>query len=514
MPDRVPRKRGVAQHRLSAEEATDTLAARGLIVVSNRQPYAHNYDGEEVTVDEALGGLTSGLDPFLQDAGGTWIAWGDGNADRNVVDEDDAVRVPPSDPAYRLRRVWLSRGDVLGYYYGFSNRILWPVCHATIGNMHAEQPYWERYRSVNETFADVVVDELDAMDDPIVWFQDYHLALAPRMARDDAPDSGVFAHFWHIPWPSWDVFRACPHRRTLLDGLLGNDLVGFHVERYRRNFLECVDRTLDGATVDREHGVVHYGGEVTTTRACPLGIDVDQVVEQREAAREKNVWESFAMRNGIDPDVTVALGVDRLDYTKGIPERLRALERFLAHHPEWRERLTYVQKGTESRSRIPEYEALQREVQSEIDRINQRFGTDDWTPVVYTTEWLCPEEMFGLYRRADLALVTPVRDGLNLVAAEYVAAQVDDPGVLVLSDQTGIHERLGREALSVTPYDIDGFTEAIATALEMPADERRARMRSLQDRVAADSLANWVSAFVEAATEMEYGPARVGSGRP
>jgi len=506
MSNRTFRNRDDGAGRIPAEGVREVLSDWELLVVSNRQPYAHNYEDGEIIVDRPLGGLASGLDPLLQEAAGTWVAWGDGEADRSVVDEHDRVMVPPADPAYSLRRVWLSGGEVDGYYYGFSNRVLWPLCHACLGNVHAERRYWDDYRSVNERFADVVVEETAESEAPFVWFQDYHLALAPRMARSGTPQHAVLGHFWHVPWPSWDVFDACPHGEALIEGLLGNDIVGFHVERYRENFLECVDRVIEGAAVKHADGVVHHDGRTTTTMACPLGIDVDGAVEKREASAAAEVWDQFAARFGIDPGVSLGLGVERLDYTKGVPQRLRSLEAFWEAHPEWRERFTYVQKGTESRSRIPEYQALQQEVQSAVDRINQRFGTADWTPVVYTTEVMSPEELYGLYRRADLAIVTPFRDGLNLVASEYVAAQDGDPGVLLLSDQAGVHERLGRHALSVSPFEVGAFVDAVATGLEMPTEERRSRMRSLQLLVASDSLSKWVHEFAQAATER--GPQR------
>ena len=498
--------RDTGEQRLSADEVTDLLADRGVVVVSNRQPFAHNDDGDEVCVDVAHGGLVSGLNPFLRASGGTWVAWGDGDADRTVVDGNDCVRVPPDDPSYTLRRVWLTEENVRGYYYGFSNRVLWPLFHASLGNVHAEQGDWHEYRAVNRTFADAVVEEAAGFDAPIVWFQDYHLALAPGVVRERLDDA-VLSHFWHVPWPDWDVYRACPHGRTLLRGLLANDVVGFHVDRYRANFLSCVDRALDGAVVDHGRGTVRFDGHTTTVGAHPLGVDVDGIAAADDRG---NNWTAFADRHGIDPDTTLALGVERLDYTKGIPERLRALELFWETNPEWRGELTYVQKATESRSLIPEYDALQTEVASTVDRINDRFGTDDWTPVVYTTEWLDTEEIYDLYRRADLALVSPLRDGMNLVASEFVAAQGEDPGVLVLSDQAGAHDRLGQRAVSVSPHEVDEFASAIETAVTMSPRERRERMNRLQIRVRSESLSNWVRTFVTAAEAVERRPPAIG----
>jgi len=491
----VPVHSPVRQHSLAEDVST-----RELIVVSNRQPYAHSFDDGEITVDAADGGLTTGLEPFVRDGGGTWIAWGDGDADGDVVDESDRVRVPPEDPSYTLRRVWLSDEEVRDYYYGFSNRVLWPLCHAAPEKVHYERRYWQQYRAVNRRFADVVGEECRETGDPIVWFQDYHLALAPRMARKKTGDGATFMQFWHVPWPSWDLFRACPHGLELLRGMLGSDVVGFHVERYAMDFLECVERGLEGATVDFDRGVAHFEGSATSIETAPLGIDVERIARRAGSGDSYDGWRAFAERHEVSDDDRIAIGVERLDYSKGIPQRLQALERLWESRPQWRGAFTYVQNGTESRSQIPEYDALQEEVESEVNRVNARFGTDDWTPVVYTTEHLDQDELYGLYRRADLALVSPIRDGLNLVALEYVATQVEDPGVLVLSEGAGAHDLLGGDALSVSPRQTQEFSATVAAALNMARRERRWRMKSLQDQIRAYSLSNWVHTFLEAAS--------------
>ncbi|QLG64202.1 alpha,alpha-trehalose-phosphate synthase (UDP-forming) [Halorarum salinum] len=471
-----------------------------LVLVSNRQPYRHRYerddggDREEIAVDCPTGGLTAGLDPVMQRLDGTWVAWGDGDADFAVADEDDRVTVPPEDPEYTLQRVSLSESQVRGYYDGYANQALWPLCHTDTCRVRFEAEHWERYREVNERFADAVVDHAESGG--TVWFQDYHFALAPRLVRAREPDAFLM-QFYHIPWPAPDVFAICPQRSALLEGLLGNDLLGFHLPRYGARFMECVDEHLDGATVDWTGGEVHYDGGVTTVRAFPLGVDADEI---RQHAEDDGVfWTRFRHAHGIDEDVTVALGVDRLDYTKGIPPRLEMLEHLFERRPDLRGEFTYVQKASETRERIPAYQELRAEVEDAVDRLNERYGTDDWQPVVYTTEMFDYPDLCSLYRHSDLGLVSPLRDGMNLVAKEYVAAQVEDDGVLLLSRLAGAYEELGEGAVELDPYDPVAGAEAIERALAMDEWERRSRMRALRHRVHDGDLAHWLDDVLETA---------------
>jgi len=500
------------------EGHVSTIEDGSLIVVSNRQPYTHTYaqtdeeeghdtddgaegesnGGREIRVNRPAGGLTAGLDPVLQRTDGTWIAWGDGDADEAVTDAEGTVRMPPEDPSYTLKRVWLTDQEVEEYYYGYSNRVLWPLCHGGVWKTDFAEEHWQQYRSVNRKFADAVVEQAEA--DSLVWFQDYHFALAPRLVREEVPDA-FYMHFWHITWPGWDTFRACPQHRELLEGLLGNDLIGFHTERYCENFLDCVEEALEDAFIDREGNRVHYGDHATAVRAFPMGVDAASV---RRASNSigTDFWAEFREKYEISSE-KVALGVDRLDYTKGITERLSALERFWETHPEWRGELTYVQKANESRSLIPEYQDLQHDVTEAVERINDRFGTDDWTPVVYLTDFLPQEQLCGLYRFSDVMLVSAVRDGMNLVAKEYVAAQVDDDGVLVLSDQTGAYEELGEHSLVINPYDTEDFVGTIDAALGMDDEERRERMSALREQVESHDLVAWMNEVFETADELE-----------
>ncbi|WP_135365481.1 alpha,alpha-trehalose-phosphate synthase (UDP-forming) [Halosimplex halophilum] len=480
------------------------LAATGddLVVASNRQPYRHDYgDDGAVTVDRPAGGLTAGLDEVMRRVDGTWIAWGDGEADAAVVDGDDTVTVPPDgdDETYTLRRLWLDDDEVEGYYYGMANRVLWPLCHAALGTVESCGDAWGDYRRVNDQFADAMADAA-ADGDPLVWLHDYHLALAPRQVRErtatDGPGTGTrdptLAHTWHIPWPSWDTFRACPNREAVLDGLLGNDLLVFHVPRYCANFLRSADRGLDGTTVDFDAGTVDYRGRTTAVRAAPMGVPVDRIREQADSMEATGFRAAFRKNRDIDRDTRLGVGVDRLDYTKGIVQRLDAIERLFAEQPDYRGEFTFVQVGTESRSAIPAYADYQDRVEAAVERVNDRFATDGWRPVVYTTDMISNEGLAGLYREADLAVVSPVRDGMNLVAQEFVAAQADDPGVLVLSDQAGVHDELGEWAVSVRPHDTEGFAAALDDALSMPDRQRRRRANALADGVEDGDLDAWL----------------------
>lgn len=496
-----------------------------LVVISNRQPYKHSYadaaDGDEdddqpgpggnvgsgadrrIEVDAPAGGLTAGLDPVVQRAEGTWIAWGAGEADDEVTDDDGCVAMPPDDPRYTLKLVDLTEEEVRSYYYGYSNRVLWPLCHGGIWQTEFAGRYWDQYRDVNRKFAEAVI-ECAEDDDPVVWFQDYHLTRAPQHVRAALPEAFLM-HFWHITWPGWDTFRSSPHKEKLLSGLLGNDLLGFHTVRYCRNFLDCVEGALDDVTVDRDRAEVRYHDGRTVVRPFPLGVDAD-AIEESSRSVDRDRWRDIAREYDIPTSGRIALGVDRLDYTKGIPQRLDALEQFWETRPEWQEHLTYVQKATESRSLIPNYQNLQDRVAESIERINDRFGTDDWQPVVYVDEMLPREELMGLYRHSDVMIVSAVRDGMNLVAKEYVAANVDADGALVLSNQTGAYEQLGEHAVTINPHETETFADGIEEALTMDDRERRRRMERLRETVASADIDAWMTDVFETAESVRAEP--------
>lgn len=475
-----------------------------LIVISNRQPYRHRYEcnsgKRKLVVDRPTGGLVAGLDPVLQRIGGTWIAWGDGDADEAVADRHGIVEVPPDSPKYSLQHVYLDEEIVRDYYNGYANQTLWPLFHSVLGSIQIDRTYWDQYRTANEEFASTAVRHIS--NDSIVWVQDYHLALAPKMLRNEVDP--FLMHFWHIPWPSAEIFQICPHHQELLLGLLANDLLGFHVPRYCDNFLSCVDRFVPDAVVDRTQGIIHNENGVTRVKSFPLGVDVRKIEEHAKNADSSA--SNFRQRHGIDTNCQIILGVDRLDYTKGIPERLASLEQLLESQPELLGSITYVQKATDSRSEVPAYQELQRTVDQTVTRINHRFETGDWKPVVLTKEFLPFDELCELYRAADVALVTPLRDGMNLVAHEYVAAQVDTEGTLVLSQFAGANDILGEHSYSVNPRDTHACAISIKRALCASKSEQRKRMHSLRNEVLKLDINRWIASILESAQAIQQTP--------
>ena len=487
------------------ESVLSKLESRQLTVVSNRQPYRHTFKNGELVVDRPAGGLTAGLDPIVQQTDGIWVAWGDGDGDRQATDEQDTVRVPPEEPAYTLKRVWLSESAVADYYYGFSNRVLWPLSHGLTEHVTFEDRYWEQYREVNQQFADSVVEAVETdtvenaaeTDQTVVWFQDYHFGLVPRFVRETLGERALLSQFWHIPWPEREVFRDCPHGAELLGGLLANDLVGFHIPRYCANFLDCVATMLPNASVDWNERSVDYKGHTTRIRAFPMGVDTEGIADHA-AAPDEGFWDRFRADHGIPDDQQVAVGIDRLDYTKGIPERLAAIEQLLETNPNWRGEFTYIQKATPSRTEIPEYRELGRQVDRAIERINSRFGTDGWQPIIEINDYLSEEALYGLCRHSDLAIVSPLADGMNLVAMEYVSAQIDHTGVLVLSEHAGAHELLGSAAISIEPTDTETFADRLDLAASMPDAERRQRMEALRSTATETDIQSWMASVFEA----------------
>ena len=444
------------------------------VVVSNREPYEHVWDEqqESIEVRQPAGGLTSALDPLMQAVGGFWVAWGSGDADAEVVDERQCVRLPPDDPSYSLRRLWLSEPDINQYYYGYANQFLWPLCHLRPALTRVRQRYWDRYRDVNRRFADAAL-EVAGEKGAAIWFQDYHLALAPGFLREAGGDH-TLAHFWHIPWPPLEIFRVASTGPELLEGLLANDLLGFHLPLFCDNFLRCAESMLH-ARVDWDRRAVEHRGRVCYVRALPISVDV--AAFQAAANNDSQVARAharYAPEGGV-----LGIGVDRIDYSKGLEEKLAALDLVWERHPEFRERFSYLQIGVPSRTGIDAYDWLNEKVDRMAWSINDRYGTATWKPVHLLKDSLPWERLAVLYRAADLCIVSSLQDGMNLVAKEYVASQGGTAGVLVLSKFAGAAEELDG-SIEANPYDVESFAASIVEALLMPEAERHERLHRLR----------------------------------
>jgi trehalose 6-phosphate synthase len=470
----------------------ERLGDAQVVVVSNREPYIHSHAGDEIVCQVPAGGLVTALDPVMRACGGTWVAHGAGDADRAVVDDRDRVLVPPDGATgrdqYRLKRVWLSKAEEEGYYYGFANQALWPLCHQAFVRPRFEAADWETYRAVNRRFAEAVLDELEP-GPAMVLIQDYHFALLPRMLKDARPSLAV-AQFWHIPWPTRDAFGICPWAEELLDGLLGNDLLGFHTQQHCASFLYTVDRTLE-SVVDHEHATVQRQGRQTMVRPYPISVDFARISAEAEdpavAAEAERLRHQLGLRGQL-----VGVGVDRLDYTKGIPERFRAIDRLLEAHPEYQGRFTFLQLGPVSRIHIPEYQALNDELYHLMVAINRKHGDGAWQPIRLLKANHPRSALLAFFRLADMCVVSSLHDGMNLVAKEFVAARPDGQTALVLSRYTGAARELV-DAIQINPYDVDGFAEGLRSALELPIEEKLWRMARMRTVIAEHTVYDWAS---------------------
>jgi alpha,alpha-trehalose-phosphate synthase [UDP-forming] len=483
-----------------AVQVQSRLDGGRLFVVSNREPYIHQRNGKTLEVIVPPSGLVTALGPVLDACDGTWIAHGSGDADLEVVDSRDRLRVPPDDPRYTLRRVWLSKEEEEGYYYGFANEGLWPLCHIAHTRPLFRSQDWEYYQEVNRKFTEAVLEEIEDTPKPVVLVQDYHFALLPRMIKEKRPDARV-AIFWHIPWPNPEAFGICPWQRQLVDGLLGADLIGFHIQSHCNNFLQTVDRVVE-SRVDWEHFAVLRQNHRTIVRPFPISVGLSGDEPAEADSYEINYQERSALMHSLGVDAPiVGVGVDRVDYTKGIPERFQAIERFLEKYPKYQGKFTFVQIGAPSRTHIKRYHDLLAEVEAEAERINWRFQTGKWKPIVFLKRQHSHEEIDRYYRAADLCLVTSLHDGMNLVAKEFLAARHDERGVLILSQFTGAAREL-RDALLVNPYDIEQTAEAIRAALEMDPEEKQMRMHRMRKVIREHNIYHWAGSLITELCEL------------
>jgi trehalose-6-phosphate synthase len=479
----------------------DRLQDQPLFVVSNREPYMHVFEGSGKTIKMIVpaSGVVTALEPVLLACNGTWVANGSGSADRETVDTFDRLRVPPDRPSYTLRRVWLTEEEDKGYYDGFSNEGLWPLCHVAHTRPIFRPEDWLQYQRINQRFADTLLQEMADVDSPILLAQDYHLALVPRMVKEVRPDARV-AIFWHIPWPNAEVFGICPWQRELIEGLLGADLIGFHIQTHCNNFLETVDRALEALT-EWDRFAVSRQGHVTRVRPYPISVaSPENPIPDTDSADQAALRAALCSEMGIEA-THLGVGVDRVDYTKGILERLRALERFFELNPAYQQRFTFVQIGAPSRTDIERYRNFLDEVTSEAERINDRLQTSRWKPIVLRKKHHSHEEISRFYRAASLCMVTSLHDGMNLVAKEFVASREDERGVLILSTFAGAAHEL-TDALLINPYDIAQLARAIHRALEMPEQEQAERMQRMRHTVRQHNVYRWAAHLLSDLTEI------------
>jgi trehalose 6-phosphate synthase len=476
---------------------TQHLSGERIVILANREPYIHEKSAHGPRVIHPASGLVSALEPVMRACSGVWVAHGSGSADRETVDANDHVSVPPGEGSYQIRRVWLSESEENGYYYGFSNEGLWPLCHVAHTRPVFRAADWEHYVRVNRRFAAAVCDEVDA-DDPIVLVQDYHFALAPKMIREQLPRATIIT-FWHIPWPNAERLGICPWREELITGVLGSSVVGFHTLQHCANLIDSVDAFME-SRIDREANAIVQGQRRTLVRPYPISIEwpirwLPEVPEVKDARRQ--VREDL----GLASDALLGVGVDRLDYTKGIEERLSAVDELLTRYPEYRGRFTFVQLSAPSRTRIPQYRELNERLTALAEAINARWSSGRYRPIVLDIAHHEPASVFRYYRAAELCYISSLHDGMNLVAKEFVAARDDDAGVLVLSQFTGAARDLA-EALIVNPYDLREAAEAMAAALKMPREEQRERMQAMRRLVSEFNVYRWAGRMLVDAAEL------------
>ncbi len=466
----------------------------GLLVATSREPYVHFHGpSREILCRMPPGGVHSALDLVLSRRNGAWVAWGSGSADREVSDRLGIVKVPPRLPKYRLRRIWLTKGEVENFYYGYSNQVLWPFLHSMPSKVRFRRRFWEGYRRVNQRFATTIQEEATRFKKALIWVHDYQLALVPSFLRAMNPSAQI-AHFWHIPWPGRDIFRTLPQGRAVLNSLLAADWIGFHLKEYADNFFRCAEMEL-GAKCSRKKGTVDWMGRRTFVRAFPISVDVKGFERaagspnyEKQLARLRSKYKIRGENYGI--------GVERMDYSKGILERLDAIRIFFRRYPEYRGRFTFLQIATTSREGVPTYLEHRARVRQEVKRIHRLYGSRTWSPVCLVEHNMSHDDLAVLYRGARLALVTSLRDGMNLVAKEFVASQLDRDGVLILSRFAGASQEL-KKALLVNPFDVEEITSAMRRAFRMQPEERRERLAIMQEQVAESDVYAWADAVLE-----------------
>ncbi|MDR3410951.1 MAG: trehalose-6-phosphate synthase [Formivibrio sp.] len=491
------RSRESPQDLWTPEKLRDLLHAdlRGdeVLVVSNREPYIHENTPDGIVVKRPASGLVTAVEPVMRACSGTWIAHGSGSADRLVVDSNDTVQVPPDKPSYSLKRVWLTKEEEEGYYYGFANEGLWPLCHIAHVRPVFRVSDWEYYKAVNQRFADKVIASART-DDPVILVQDYHFALLPQMIRERLPRATIIT-FWHIPWPNPESFSICPWRAELLRGMLGSSILGFHTRYHCKNFIETVDRFLE-TRIEHEHSIIRLDNRETLVKSYPISIHWPDEAEEASWPSIEDCRSELRQRFGLSASHQVAIGVDRFDYTKGILERANAVERMLEKHPDMIGKFSLIQVAAPSRSSLDEYRYFQERLLQRVEEINQRFGNESYKPFILLAEHQGSNVLTRYFRGAEACVVTSLHDGMNLVSKEFISSRNDLAGVLILSQFAGAAGELP-EALIVNPYHVEETADALYRAMTMPEGEQRERMRNLRTTVRERNVYRWAGHMLQ-----------------
>ncbi len=481
------------------EFAKDILKGQTIVSVSNREPYIHEKKGDQISYYFPASGMATAIESIMQACGGLWVAHGSGSGDREVVDKDDRVAVPPDDPKYTLKRIWLTQKEEKGYYYGFSNEGLWPLCHNVHNRPIFRKEDWIEYENVNNKFAEAILEEIKDLKSPIIFIQDFHFAILPKIIKDKRPDAQIVL-FWHIPWPNAESFGICPFRKELLEGMLGADIIGFHTQLHCNNFIDTVRRELE-ARINSEKFVVTRNNHDSLIKPFPISIAFYNDKEKKykfEFAKQKEI---ILKDLNINAEY-IGLGVDRLDYTKGIVERLQAVESFLIKYPEYVGKFVFIQISAPSRSGVKRYDEFGKEVIAEVDRINDSLKTKNWKPIVYLKRHHSQAELDIFYRMANVFLVTSLHDGMNLIAKEFVASRSDERGVLILSKFAGAAAELS-QAFIVNPYNIEGVADSIKSGLEMTQVEQEKRMKKMRKVIKDNNVYRWSAEILKTVANLE-----------
>ena len=478
----------------------DNMSDYVFVLVSSRQPYVHVFNKGKIECQRGAGGVVTALDPIMRACNGLWVAYGNGDADKKVTDAKGKIRVPPDNPAYTLRRVWLTKEEEDGFYYGYANQGLWPLCHLAFQRPVFKASDWEYYCEVNKKFARAIIEEIGDKK-AFVWIQDYHFTLLPKYLKEMAPGQLIIAHFWHIPWPSHEVFRICPQKNQILKGLLSNDLLGFHIRYHCNNFVDTVDRELQ-CKIDREKLSIIKGDHETLVRPYPISVDFEELGATAAKPETKKIVKSLRDEYGL-MGKKVILGLDRIDYTKGIPERLLAVDRLLEKHPSLKGKIVFLQMGVISRIHIPRYRELNDEVNNLVEDINWKHSTVDWDPIIMARRHLTFNELVALYRMCDACVVSSLHDGMNLVAKEFISSAVDENSTLLLSQFTGAAREL-EGAVLINPYDREEFADSIYKALNFGREERRRRMKKMRFTIQQNNIYRWAGKMLSTLLKFEF----------